>query len=100
MLLLVLGSADGRNAMFAAMAGEAGCRSNEIAAMAAALPGRGELLSRADPAHSIWMDESGGFAAACRAVPIDRKSVGEGKRVDLGGRRIIKKKKKKDTQDW
>src|SRR5256885_7418972 len=25
---------------------------------------------------------------------IDRKSVGEGKRVDLGGRRIIKKKKK------
>src|SRR5256885_3701439 len=26
----------------------------------------------------------------------DRKSVGEGKRVDLGGRRIIKKKKKKN----
>ena len=25
----------------------------------------------------------------------DRKSVGEGKRVDLGGRRIIKKKKKR-----
>src|SRR5258708_9514804 len=70
MLLLVLGSADGRNAMFAAMAGEAGCRSNEIAAMAAALPGRGERLSRADPAHSIWMDESGGFAAACRAFPL------------------------------
>jgi asparagine synthase (glutamine-hydrolysing) len=56
--------------MFTAMAGEAGCRSNEIAAMAAALPGRGELLSRGDPAHCIWMDESGGFAAACRAVPI------------------------------
>lgn len=56
--------------MFAAMAGEAGCRSNEIAAMAAALPGRGELLSRADPAHCTWLDESGGFAAACRAVPI------------------------------
>src|SRR2546429_1725795 len=26
---------------------------------------------------------------------VDRKSVGEGKRVDLGGRRIIKKKKKR-----
>src|SRR3989442_16041479 len=28
-------------------------------------------------------------------APRDRKSVVEGKRVDLGGRRIIKKKKKK-----
>src|SRR2546430_17266362 len=27
----------------------------------------------------------------------DRKSVVEGKRVDLGGRRIIKKKKKRDS---
>src|SRR3712207_9312423 len=27
------------------------------------------------------------------AVPLDRESVGWGKRVDLGGRRIIKKKK-------
>ena len=26
---------------------------------------------------------------------VDRKSVGDGKSVDLGGRRIIKKKKKK-----
>ena len=26
-------------------------------------------------------------------VPIDRKSVGKGKSVDLGGRRIIKKKR-------
>src|SRR3712207_9034812 len=28
---------------------------------------------------------------------LDRKSVVEGKRVDLGGRRIIKKKKRTDT---
>ena len=56
--------------MFAAMAGEAGCRSDEIAAMAAALPGRGELLSLADPSHCTWLDASGGFAAACHAVPI------------------------------
>jgi asparagine synthase (glutamine-hydrolysing) len=56
--------------MFAAMAAESGCRSNEIAAMAAALPGRGELLSLGDPAHCIWLDDSGGFAAACRAIPI------------------------------
>jgi asparagine synthase (glutamine-hydrolysing) len=56
--------------MFAAMAGEAGCRSNEIAAMAAALPGRADLLSRGDPTHAIWLDESGAFAAACRAVAL------------------------------
>src|SRR5260370_39682031 len=33
-------------------------------------------------------------AGAGRREPADRKSVGEGKRGDLGGRRIIKKKKK------
>src|ERR1017187_2537439 len=33
-------------------------------------------------------------ARAPAAAGADRKSVGEGKRVDLGGRRIIKKKKK------
>src|SRR2546430_16832879 len=32
-----------------------------------------------------------------REAPRDRKSVVEGKRVDLGGRRIIKKKKKGET---
>jgi len=52
--------------MFAAMAGEAGCRSQEIAAMAAALPGRSDLLSRSDPTHAVWIDASGAFAAACR----------------------------------
>jgi asparagine synthase (glutamine-hydrolysing) len=56
--------------MFAAMAGDAGCRSSEIAAMAAALPGRGDLLSRGDPGHSTWLDGSGAFAAACRAMPL------------------------------
>ena len=30
-----------------------------------------------------------------RLLELDRKSVGEGKRVDLGGRRNIKKKKRK-----
>ena len=56
--------------MFAAMAGEAGCCANEIAAMAAALPGREDLLSRGDPARPIWLDDSGAFAAAYRGVPI------------------------------
>ncbi len=56
--------------MFAAMAGDAGCRSSELAAMAAALPGRGDLLSRGDPGRSTWLDDSGAFAAACRAMPL------------------------------
>jgi asparagine synthase (glutamine-hydrolysing) len=55
--------------MFAAMAGEASCRSQDIAAMAAALPGRAELLSLGDPAHAVWIDDSGAFAAACRGLP-------------------------------
>jgi asparagine synthase (glutamine-hydrolysing) len=50
--------------MFAAMAGEAGCRSYEIAAMAAALPGRNE------PVESIWLDESAAFAAAFRPLTL------------------------------
>src|SRR3712207_8130113 len=39
-------------------------------------------------------DACGGYALAANA---DRKSVVEGKRVDLGGRRIIKKKKITDV---
>src|SRR2546430_17023742 len=35
-------------------------------------------------------------ASPSRGRPIDRKSVVEGKRGDLGGRRIIKKKKKEE----
>jgi asparagine synthase (glutamine-hydrolysing) len=50
--------------MFAAMAGEAGCRSEEIAAMAAALPGRSLDTS------NIWLDEGGAFAAASRPAVI------------------------------
>ena len=49
--------------MFAAMAGEAGCLPSEIASMAAALPGRGT-----EP--SLWIDESGAFAAASRPAII------------------------------
>ena len=56
--------------MFAAIAGETGCRLEDIAAMAAALPGRGELLSRTDPAHAAWVDDSGAFAAASRTIPL------------------------------
>jgi asparagine synthase (glutamine-hydrolysing) len=56
--------------MFAAIAGETGCRPEEIVAMAAALPGRGELLSRADPTHDVWVDESRAFAAAARMIPL------------------------------
>src|SRR5262249_50912613 len=41
-----------------------GCRSGEIAAMAAALPGR------AGDASNIWLDESGAFAAASRQTVI------------------------------
>src|SRR5260370_18939556 len=37
--------------------------------------------------------------AARAAGAVDRKSVVEGKRVDLGGRRIIKKKKKKRAKE-
>src|SRR3712207_1379272 len=37
-----------------------------------------------------------GLAAGCAAI-VDRKSGVEGKSVDLGGRRIIKKKKQRDT---
>ena len=55
--------------MFAAIAAESGCRPRDITAMAAALPGRGELLSRGDPAHAVWIDDSGAFAAACRGLP-------------------------------
>src|SRR4051812_30492049 len=50
--------------MFAAMAGEAGCRSYEITAMAAALPGRNDL------GDQIWLDESAAFAAAFRPVTL------------------------------
>jgi hypothetical protein len=74
--------------MFAAMAGEAGCRPYEIAAMAAALPGRGDHSARADhagrddqldrgeypglsaPAGNIWLDESAAFAAASRPMTL------------------------------
>src|SRR2546430_16428567 len=39
-----------------------------------------------------------GFTMSLFIANLDRKSVGEGKRGDLGGRRILKKKKRKDKQ--
>jgi asparagine synthase (glutamine-hydrolysing) len=62
--------------MFAAMAGEAGCRSYEITAMASALPGRNGLPARNDltgsqrPGENIWLDESAAFAAAFRPLTL------------------------------
>src|SRR5262249_48865972 len=54
------GRTEGKSAMFAAMAGETGCQASEIAAMAAALPGRSGDDS------NLWLDESGAFAAVSR----------------------------------
>src|SRR3989475_13094322 len=38
------------------------------------------------------------IVGSAKATAVDRKSVVEGKRGDLGGRRIIKKKKKEKTR--
>src|SRR5256885_17161815 len=57
-----------------------------------AAPGRAAGTPRARPR----VGHGGGRRPAGRG---DRKSVGEGKRVDLGGRRIIKKKKN-DKHTW
>jgi asparagine synthase (glutamine-hydrolysing) len=51
--------------MFAAMAGEAGCRSYEITAMASALPGRNSPAE-----ENTWLDESAAFAAASRPLTL------------------------------
>jgi asparagine synthase (glutamine-hydrolysing) len=56
--------------MFAAMAGEAGCRSYEITAMASALPGRNDLPGSERPGGHIWLDESAAFAAAFRPMTL------------------------------
>lgn len=56
--------------MFAAMAGEAGCRSYEISAMASALPGRNDTAGSERAAESIWLDESAAFAAAYRPLTL------------------------------
>src|ERR1039457_7670666 len=45
------------------------------------------------PAEASSPTASGGVMDSAASASTDRKSVGEGKRVDLGGRRIIKKKK-------
>jgi asparagine synthase (glutamine-hydrolysing) len=51
--------------MFAAMAGEAGCRSYEITAMASALPGKNSPAE-----ENIWLDETAAFAAASRPLTL------------------------------
>src|SRR5256885_16509480 len=65
------------------------------------------LRGAAAPARAgrrVSPDASGAPARAAARVPGrgadegDRKSVAEGKRVDLGGRRIIKKKKRENRQ--
>jgi asparagine synthase (glutamine-hydrolysing) len=56
--------------MFAAMAGEAGCRSHEITAMASALPSRNDLHGSERPGENIWLDESAAFAAAFRPLSL------------------------------
>src|SRR5260221_11956752 len=56
------------------------------------------LMAAADVYGRLLIQRTGaGTQGATRAVNAaqDRKSVVEGKRVDLGGRRIIKKKKKR-----
>src|SRR3989449_10213769 len=56
-----------------------------------------DMAVRAHASHGgglLWAGETGGRP---RVWGGDRKSGVEGKRVDLGGRRIIKKKKKKTT---
>src|SRR5256885_15128570 len=60
--------------------------------------GRDQAVGSRDPSRSGRRagDDSGGL----RAGPDrDRKSVGEGKRGDLGGGRIIKKKKKNKKRE-
>jgi asparagine synthase (glutamine-hydrolysing) len=56
--------------MFAAMAGEAGCQSYEIRAMASALPGRTDPPGYERPGDNIWLDESAAFAAAFRPLTL------------------------------
>src|SRR2546426_11973214 len=54
----------------------------------------------AEPARADVQDGLPVLPQRCAALGIrraDRKSVGEGKRVELGGRRIIKKKRARDA---
>src|SRR5260370_26234985 len=55
-------------------------------------------LDRAAPGEVDGAEARLPDARALRLGEIDRKSVVEGKRVDLGGRRIIKKKKERRSR--
>src|SRR5256712_14079859 len=72
---------------------------DRVAMWCAAPPGAQEVLVGADPKRFFRPKYVGhrGWLGIYLDIPqdwdqIDRKSVVEGKRVDLGGRRIIKKK--------
>src|SRR5260221_13700335 len=60
---------------------------------AQAVPSLRSLASKV-AVMAVCKAEPGDFASSMR----DRKSVVEGKRVDLGGRRIIKKKKEREGE--
>src|SRR2546427_6061958 len=60
----------------------------------------GSLFREGLPATQVAIAQLGDSQIAARAATGDRESGVEGKRVDLGGRRIIKKKKKKFQRAW
>src|SRR2546430_17005963 len=64
-------------------------------------PPNGRRAGRAPGGLRVW---SGGAPGNSGGAPLggrgDRKSGVEGKRVDLGGRRILKKKKKKRKNEF
>src|SRR5260370_177468 len=70
-----------------------------------ALTSSEEMVCRFPCASRYWNSSCPGRSWHCctmrasRLSGIDRKSVGEGKRGDLGGRRIIKKKKVKSQEE-
>src|SRR5256885_8642078 len=63
-----------------------------------AAAGASLLLRAARFASDRWPAQAGAGAAALRQRPRDRKRGVEGKSGDLGGRRIIKKKKKVESR--
>src|SRR3546814_18709948 len=61
------------------------------------------VISAQDPGVPNWLDTAGNASGAVQGRWLDRKSVVSGKsvsvRVDLGGRRSIKKKKNKNKKN-
>src|SRR3712207_9400701 len=71
--------------------------SSDLARCRAARPGLARRSRRPRPARPDSRNSGGGERRPARR---DRKRVVEGKSVDLGGRRIIKKKKIKSGSCW